>query len=255
MSDKKIILITNDDSIEARGIHFLVDCVKDMGDVYVVAPESPQSGQSSAMSVNKPLRIKEIAGYASAKAFTVNGTPVDCVKLALHAILPRRPDILLSGINHGSNAGNCIIYSGTMGAVLETCMLGIPSIGYSYLSHSPSADFTYTKPYIELITREVINNGLPKDICLNVNFPKGELKGLKVLRAAHGHWSEEYKEYIDPHGKPFYWLTGAFVNEEPDADDTDHYWLSRSYVSVVPSRPDQSAIDTIPEISEKLEKA
>lgn len=252
MTDKKIILITNDDSIEARGIHFLVDCVKDIGDVYVVAPEDPQSGQSSAMSVNRPLRIKSIPDYDGAKAFTVNGTPVDCVKLALHAVLPRRPDILLSGINHGSNAGNCIIYSGTMGAVLETCMLGIPSVGYSFLSHSPAADFTHTKPYIEMITREVIERGLPNEVCLNVNFPKGELNGLKVLRAAHGHWSEEYQEYFDPQGKPFYWLTGKFVNEEPDADDTDHYWLSRGYVSVVPARPDQSAVDAISVISGRL---
>lgn len=254
MATRPLILITNDDSIKARGIHYLVDCVKDMGDIYVVAPDAPQSGQSSAMSVNKPLRITSHDDYEGAKIFTVNGTPVDCVKLALHAILPRRPDLLLSGINHGSNAGNCIIYSGTMGAVLETCMLGIPSIGYSYLSHSPEADFTHTRPYIQAITRNVIEKGLPQDICLNVNFPKGELKGTKIVRAARGFWSEEYETYHDPHGKPFYWLTGKFTNIEPDADDTDHYWLDRGYASIVPSRPDQSALDVIDVVSKILEK-
>lgn len=184
--NKPLILIVNDDGINARGVHYLADAVKEMGEVYIVAPDAAQSGQSSAMSMKSPLRITQYPERNGIKIFSVNGTPVDCVKLALHTIVPRRPDLLLSGINHGSNAGNNIIYSGTMGAVLETCMLGIPSIGYSYLSHSPEADFTNTLPFVQSITRNVIEKGLPKDICLNVNFPKGEIKGAKVVRAARG---------------------------------------------------------------------
>ena len=250
--NKPLILITNDDGINARGVHYLADAVKEMGDVYIVAPDAAQSGQSSAMSMKTPLRITQYPERDGIKIFSVNGTPVDCVKLALHTIVPRTPDLLLSGINHGSNAGNNIIYSGTMGAVLETCMLGIPSIGYSYLSHSPEADFTHTLQYVQSITRNVIEKGLPKDVCLNVNFPKGEIKGAKVVRAARGYWTEEYADYLDPQGKPFYLLTGNFKNAEPEAEDTDYYWLDRGYASIVPARPDQSAFDAIDVVEEIL---
>ena len=251
--NKPLILIVNDDGINARGVHYLADAVKEMGEVYIVAPDAAQSGQSSAMSMKSPLRITQYPERDGIKIYSVNGTPVDCVKLALHTIVPRRPDLLLSGINHGSNAGNNIIYSGTMGAVLETCMLGIPSIGYSYLSHSPEADFTNTLSYIQSITKEVIEKGLPEDICLNVNFPKGEIKGAKVVRAARGFWTEEYADYIDPQGKPFYMLTGNFKNAEPDADDPDYYWLDRGYASIVPARPDQSALDIVAEFKTRFE--
>ena len=251
--NKPLILITNDDGINARGVHYLADAVKEMGEVYIVAPDTAQSGQSSAMSMKTPLRITQYPERDGIKVYSVNGTPVDCVKLALHTIVPRRPDLLLSGINHGSNAGNNIIYSGTMGAVLETCMLGIPSIGYSYLSHSPEADFTNTLPFLKSITQRVIEQGLPADICLNVNFPKGEIKGAKVVRAARGYWTEEYANYVDPQGKPFYLLTGNFKNAEPEVEDTDYYWLDRGYASIVPARPDQSAMDVIEEFKTRFE--
>ena len=251
--NKPLILITNDDGINARGVHYLADAVKEMGEVYIVAPDAAQSGQSSAMSMKTPLRITQYPERDGIKVYSVNGTPVDCVKLALHTIVPRRPDLLLSGINHGSNAGNNIIYSGTMGAVLETCMLGIPSIGYSYLSHSPEADFTNTLPFLKSITQRVIEQGLPTDICLNVNFPKGEIKGAKVVRAARGYWTEEYANYVDPQGKPFYLLTGNFKNAEPEVEDTDYYWLDRGYASIVPARPDQSAMDVIEEFKTRFE--
>ena len=251
--NKPLILITNDDGINARGVFYLAEAVKEMGEVYIVAPDAAQSGQSSAMSMKTPLRVTEYPERDGIKVYSVNGTPVDCVKLALHTIVPRRPDLLLSGINHGSNAGNNIIYSGTMGAVLETCMLGIPSIGYSYLSHSPEADFTNTLPFLKSITQRVIEQGLPADICLNVNFPKGEIKGAKVVRAARGYWTEEYANYVDPQGKPFYLLTGNFKNAEPEADDTDYYWLDCGYASIVPARPDQSAMDVIEEFKTRFE--
>lgn len=254
MTDRPLIFISNDDGINARGLFHLIDCVKDMGDVVAVAPDMPHSAQSSAISVEKPLRITRHKDYQGAKIYSISGTPVDCVKLGLHAIAERKPDLMLSGINHGSNSGNSIIYSGTMGAAMEACMVGIPSIGYSLLDHSPQADFTHTTDFIKKITSHVINHGLPHDVCLNVNIPVNcQPKGIKVVRAAQGHWGEEYVEYTDPHGKPFYWLTGHFVNEEPEADDTDIYWLDRQYVTIVPARPDQTAIDTIPSIGKMLE--
>ena len=248
-----LILITNDDSIEAPGLHFLVDCVKDLGEVYVVAPAVPHSGQSSAFTVNAPLRIKEHEGYHGARVFSVNGTPVDSVKLSMHHILSRKPDLLLSGVNHGSNAGNSVIYSGTMGAAFEACMQGIPAVGYSLLHHSLKADFSECAPYIKTITRAVIENGLPEGVCLNVNFPaKVKIEGMRVTRAARSHWSEEYQEYLDPHGKPFFWLTGKLQNDEPESTDTDIYWLDRNYASIVPVRADQNAIEAIPHLRQAL---
>lgn len=240
--EKKLILISNDDSVNAPGLHFLVDCVKELGDVWVVAPDEPKSGQSSSMTFNAPLRITEHEGYEGARLFSVSGTPVDCVKLAMHNILPRRPDLVLAGINHGSNAGNSVIYSGTMGAVFEGCMNGIPSIGYSLLHHSMKADFSECVPYIKDLTARVLDIGLPLGVCLNVNFPaKVRIEGMKVVRAARSHWTEEYQQYTDPHGKPFYWLTGKQINEEPDNPETDLYWLERNHATCVPCTALQNA--------------
>lgn len=247
-AERPLILITNDDSIAAPGIHHLVDCVRDFADVYVVAPEQPQSGKSAALTVSAPLKIKEVAGEApdGVRMFTVDGTPVDCVKLAFHTILPKRPDLILSGINHGSNAAINVTYSGTMGAVLEGCMQGVASVGFSLLSHSMDADFSQSADYITKIVKTVMANGLPDHVCLNVNIPAGmKPLGTRVCRAARGHWSEEYKRYVDPSGHPFYWLTGRFVNAEPQATDTDEYWLSQGYISIVPENPDVTVTDLI----------
>ncbi|MCM1297794.1 MAG: 5'/3'-nucleotidase SurE [Muribaculaceae bacterium] len=252
---KPLILISNDDGIDAPGLKILVDCVREMGDVVVVAPDGLRSGQSSAMTFNSPLRINEHPDYNGAVMRSVTGTPVDCVKLAMHAVVPRRPDLMLSGINHGSNAGNSIIYSGTMGAAMEACMLGIPAIGYSLLDHSWSSDFSECLPFVKDITSGILTKGLPDGVCLNVNFPAGvKIEGMKVVRAAKSYWTEEYKEYVDPHGKPFFWLTGRQVNQEPDNDATDLYWLSRDYATVVPARADQNATDILPVIEEILRR-
>lgn len=250
---KPLILITNDDSISAPGLRYLVDCVKDFGEIYVVAPDEQHSGQSSAFTVSVPLRVTGHEGYEGARVFSVNGTPVDCVKLAMHHIVPRRPDIVLSGVNHGSNAGNSVIYSGTMGAAFEGAMQGIPAVGFSLLHHSIKADFSECTPWVKAITRMVLENGLPEGVALNVNFPaKVKIKGVKVVRSARSRWTEEYKEYLDPHGKPFYLLTGDLVNEEPDSDETDLYWLDRDYASIVPVRADQNAIETIPALTAEI---
>lgn len=245
MNDSRpLILVTNDDSLSAPGILRLVDCLPQDVDIIVVAPLTPRSGQSSAITVGTPLRIKSYDDYGPARLFTVDGTPVDCVKLAMDAIVPRRPDLVVAGINHGSNSGCNVIYSGTMGAVLEGCTLGIPSVGFSLLQHSMEADFGPGMPYVSAIVEDVLRNGLPQGICLNVNIPaRVTPAGVRAVRAARGHWTDEYARFLDPSGKPFYWLTGRFVNDEPEATDTDEYWLAKNYISVVPVKSDMSAID------------
>ncbi|WP_347294343.1 5'/3'-nucleotidase SurE [uncultured Duncaniella sp.] len=252
---RPLILITNDDSINAPGIHQLADCVRSLGDVYVVAPENPHSGQSAALTVGGPLRITELPSQTDGvRLFTVNGTPVDCVKLALHAIVPRIPDAVFSGINHGSNSGINVTYSGTMGAVLEACMQGIPAVGFSLLHHSLKADFSLSTAFVATIAAQVLAKGLPKGVCLNVNIPAKVIpEGIKVCRATTGHWTDEYKRYLDPMGVPFYWLTGHFVNEEPNAEDTDEYWLKCRYISVVPVSTDQTAKDAIKDLAERFD--
>lgn len=246
-----LILVTNDDGIYAPGIHHLASCMPENADIYIVAPESPHSGQSSAITVKNPLRITEHKEFEKGriKAFSINGTPVDCVKLAIHTILPGNPDLCVAGINHGSNAGNSIIYSGTLGAALETTTLGVQSIGFSLLDHSMDADFSECLPYVKQITENVLSKGLPPRVCLNVNFPANcKINGVKVVSAAKSHWTDEYKEYVDPSGHKFYLLTGDLVNEEPENPGTDLYWLERQYGSIVPATPDQSATWEIPTI-------
>lgn len=253
MEKRPLILICNDDGYDARGIDHLTRIAATMGDVVVVAPDSAQSGKSSALTVNAPLMLTSHPDKDGAKIYSVNGTPVDCVKIAIHAVLDRKPDLLLSGINHGSNAAINNIYSGTMGAAMEGCILGIPSVGYSLLSHSPEADFTPLTPFIREITSKVLAGGLPEGVCLNVNFPaRCTPMGIKVVRGAKGHWSEEYQDFATPHGTPFFWLTGKFHNEEPDNPETDEYWLGRGYGTVVPIRPDQTANDKINVITDLL---
>lgn len=252
---RPLILITNDDSISAPGVLHLARCVSSMGDVFVVAPEHPHSGQSAAITVGAPLRVKERpCKEEGIRLFTVNGTPVDCVKLAIHTIVPRKPDFVFSGINHGSNSGVNVTYSGTMGAVLEGCIEGIPSVGFSLLHHSMKADFSLSTAFVAAIAHDVIENGLPAGVCLNVNIPAKVIpEGIKVCRAAHGYWTDEYKRFLDPQGVPFYWLQGHFINEESEATDTDEYWLSCRYVSVVPVRCDATAHDAVKTLADRLD--
>lgn len=252
---KPLILITNDDGIHAPGLYKLIEAVSGLGaDIIAVAPAQAQSGKSAAITVDAPLRINQAPDHGQARCFTVSGTPVDCIKLALDSIVPRKPDFLFSGINHGSNSGNAILYSGTMGAVLEGCTVGIPSAGFSLCHHSMKADFDLSLPFVTAIARDVMQNGLPDYTALNVNIPaRLTPHGVRVCRAARGHWSQQYERYMDPMGNPFYWLTGRFVNEEPQATDTDEYWLSQGYISVVPSTPEKTALITIPDLTARLD--
>lgn len=254
---RPLILITNDDSISAPGIHHLADILATLGDVYVVAPAQPHSGQSAALTVGAPLRISELpCEKDNIRMFTVTGTPVDCIKLALHTIVPRRPDFIFSGINHGSNSAVNVTYSGTMGAVMEGCIEGIPSVGFSILHHSMKADFSLSTAFIAAIAAEVVAHGLPEGICLNVNIPAKVIpEGIKVCRAARGYWSDQYQRYLDPLGVPFYWLTGHFINNEPDATDTDEYWLGCRYISVVPVAVDMTAHAEIKSLAARFDSA
>jgi len=234
--DKPLILVTNDDGIDAPGLRFLINLIKGYGDVVVVASEKTNSGMSHAITIETPLRITNISKGDNYTEYSCNGSPVDCVKLAEHALLPRKPDLLVSGINHGSNASVNIIYSGTMAAVLEGAMIGIPSVGFSLLDYSKDADFSATKEYVKVIVEKVLKNSLPSGVCLNVNFPiapKSELKGIKVCRQAKGIWNEEFVKKTDPRNNDYYWLTGSFDVLE-NSDDTDLWALKNNYVSVVP---------------------
>lgn len=241
--NRPLILVSNDDGIEAAGVHRLVEWLSALGDVVCVCPDSPRSGQSMAITVSSPLRLTSLPDYKGARMYKANGTPTDCVKLAMHQVLDRRPDLVAAGINHGSNAAVNVVYSGTMGAVMEGCAFGIPSIGFSLTDHSPDADFSPCRFLTERIVKAVLTDGLPDGVCLNVNFPAGhsELNEMRIVRAARGKWTDEYEAYTDPHGYPFYWLKGKFENEEPDATDTDEWCLSHGITSVVPTLLDRTA--------------
>lgn len=245
-SDTPLILISNDDGVDAAGLHHLARLAAARGSVVVVAPSGPRSGMSSALTVDRALHVEPVEGFDGAEAYSCSGTPVDCVKLATHAVLSRKPDLMLSGINHGSNAAVNNIYSGTMGAAMEACVMDIPAVGLSLLDHSPEADFSMMLPWAEKVIDYVLAHGLPQGICLNVNFPaRVEPQGIKQVRAARSFWTEQYRDYADPYGKPFYWLTGKLHNYEPDDPDTDEYWLHRGWGTLVPIRPDQTARDWV----------
>lgn len=233
-----LILISNDDGYQAKGLHCLIDFVSYLGaEVVCVCPERQNSGQSMALTVNGPLRIHPLPDYHGARMYAVNGTPVDCVKLSFLSILKgRRPDLVLAGINHGSNASVNVMYSGTMGAVSEGCIMGVPSIGFSLTSHDHDADFEPSRHIVREIIDQVLIHGLDKGVCLNVNIPAVPiLAGWHYARDCQGRWSDEYRLYHDPSGHPYYWLAGEFVNEEPQATDTDQYFLEHGMVSVVPT--------------------
>jgi 5'-nucleotidase len=244
MENKRpLILVTNDDGYRAKGIKSLIGYLSEFADVVCVAPVEQQSAKSMAITVNGPLRFTPMEDYGDTKVYTVNGTPVDCVKLAMQALFSeRKPDMVVAGINHGSNASVNVNYSGTMGAVFEGCECGIPSVGYSLDNHASDADFEPCAPFIRRLTKMVLEHSLPQGVCLNVNFPRDVVPTeMRLARDCKGRWNEEYQRYEDPFGKEFYWLTGEFINEEPDAEDTDQWCLEHGVVSIVPTILDRTA--------------
>ncbi len=247
-SDKPLILVTNDDGVTAPGIRHLIKIMKTIGDVVVVAPDSPQSGMGHAITITDNLYCDKIKTDGDRyQEYSCSGTPVDCVKIATQEILKRKPDLCVSGINHGSNSSINVIYSGTMSAAVEAGTEGIPAIGFSLLDYAMDADFEPTTEYVKQITKYVLNNDLPKNSVLNVNFPKlakKDIKGIKVCRQAKAHWEEKYDKRETPQGRDYYWLTGEFVNEDA-GEDTDEWALSHGYVSIVPVQFDLTAYQHI----------
>ncbi len=242
---RPLILVTNDDGFHAPGINALTEVALGFGDVLKVAPDKPQSGMGHAITINSTLRIEKMPaeGY---EAYQCTGTPVDCVKIALDVILDRVPDLVISGINHGSNASINVIYSGTMSAAMEGYIEGVPSIGFSLLDHTVDADFTTAKIYAEKIIREALNQK-DQTYCLNVNIPKLEpdlIKGIRCCRQAHAKWQEEFDRRTDPSGRDYYWLTGHFVQFE-QSEEVDLWALKQGYVSVVPVSYDLTHFKTL----------
>lgn len=252
-SNKPLILITNDDGITAPGIRALIEVMNNLGEVYVVAPSSPQSGMGHAITINDTLYCDKVVIDKNAPQveYSCSGTPADCVKLATREILKRKPDLCVSGINHGSNSSINVIYSGTMSAAIEAGTTGIPSIGFSLLDYSMEADFGPVKKFVKIIARQALKNGMPKGVVLNVNFPKlaeKDIKGIKVCRQANAHWIENFDKRTNPLGRDYYWLTGEFINEDK-GEDTDEWALQQGYVAVVPVQFDLTAHHAITDIN------
>lgn len=244
MAKKPLILVTNDDGITAPGIRALIEVMNTIGDVVVVAPDSPQSAMGHAITINSTLFVEKIkVGKGNQKEYSCSGTPADCVKLAVKQVLDRRPDLCVSGINHGSNSSINVIYSGTMSAALEAGIEGIPAIGFSLLDYNWNANFEASKKHIKNIVENVLKHGLPTGVVLNVNIPnlpEKDIRGIKVCRQAKANWEEEFDKRKNPQGRDYYWLTGKFVNLDK-GEDTDEWALEKGYVSVVPVQFDLTA--------------
>lgn len=250
--DKPVILITNDDGVTAPGIMSLVEAVRDLGKIVVVAPDKPQSGMGHAITIGQPLRLHKANVFDGIEAYSCTGTPVDCVKLAVDKILHRKPDLCLSGINHGANHSINVIYSGTMSAAVEAAIESIPSAGFSLMDYSIEADFTGARKYVRLVVEKMLATKMDKHTVLNVNIPAlplDHLKGFKLCRQAYAKYIEDFIERQDPHGRMYYWLTGEFVNFDK-GKDTDVWALANGYVSIVPVQFDMTHYD----LKAKLEK-
>lgn len=240
-------MIANDDGYRAQGFYKLIKLMRNFGEVIAVSTEKPMSGQSHSITNHEPLRVYLADEAEDYKLYVCTGRPVDCVKIAYRFTDGRVPDLMVSGINHGSNASVNVIYSGTMGAAIEACMDGIPAIGFSLLDYSSKADFSHVDKYINVLTKKVLEKGLPEGVCLNVNIPKiseEPIKGIRLCRQAKGRWDQYFERRVDPFGRDYYWLTGEFIEEET-SEDTDIYALKNNYVSVVPIMYDMSSYETI----------
>jgi len=249
---RPLILVTNDDGISAKGIYSLQKAVVSFGDVVVVAPDSAMSGMGHAITISEPLRLKKGDFFNGVEAYSCSGTPVDCVKLGIYEVLHRKPDLIISGINHGANTATNVLYSGTMSAAVEGAMEGIPSVGFSLYDFDANADFDDAMDVVKTIVENVLKNGMPKGVCLNVNIPKvpkGEVKGIQICRQAHAFWEDRFDKRMDPFNKPYYWLTGDFVDQEK-SHDTDLYWIDKGFVSVVPTQFDMTAYSVLDDLKE-----
>lgn len=253
---EKVIFLTNDDSYRSKGFDAAIEIARQFGRVIAIAPDTPQSGMSQAITIYNPLRLRKVREEDGVLVYSLNGTPVDCVKMAFdHFFKNEKIDLVISGINHGSNAAVNVLYSGTMGAAIEGAFYNIPSIGLSLTDHDPDADFEGAIKFGTQIVESVLNGDCPQPLCLNVNVPNipcAELKGIRLSRQTRGYWREEFFERTDPHGRNYYWLTGAFSNAEPQSEDTDEWALANGYVAVVPVQVDLTAYNQMEQLKKIL---
>lgn len=244
--ERPLILVANDDGYKAKGINSLVDMVRDMGDVIVCAPEGGRSGFACAFSATTPLTLTPRHREEGVEVWSCNGTPVDCVKMALAELCPRKPDLVLGGINHGDNASVNTHYSGTMGVTMEGCMKYIPSMAFSLCDYRADADFEPLRPHVRQMVQRVLREGLPTGVCLNVNFPLvPAFQGVKVCRMAKGTWGNEVTRCHHPRGYDYWWMVGQYTNDEPEAADTDNWALGHGYVAITPTQVDVTAYEAL----------
>ncbi len=253
---KPLILVSNDDGITSKGIRVLVEAMQIIGEVVVVAPDSPQSGMGHAITIGDTLKLEKSVIFEDVEAFECSGTPADCVKIAKHYVLKdRTPDLVVSGINHGSNTSISVLYSGTMSAAIEAALEGLPAIGFSLCDYASDADFSHAVPYIIKLAKQTLQRGLPKGIALNVNFPpiqNEEIKGIKVCKQANAKWQEEFDERHDPYGRRYFWMAGNFVNFDKGTDN-DQWAVNNNYISVVPCQYDLTSKSAMEIISKEWE--
>ena len=256
MVNERLIFVTNDDSYASKGFQAAIEVARHFGKVIAVAPEAVQSGKSQAITIYDMLRVRCVSQSDDATVYALNGTPVDCVKFALdHLLQGQKIDLTISGINHGANSGSNVLYSGTMGAAIESAFYNIPSVGLSNLDHSEDADFEACVEYGIRIVERVLEGDMPSPLCLNVNvpiLPLEQIKGVKVCRQTRGFWRDHFHKHTDPHGRDYYWLTGGFENFEPDAEDTDEWALANGYVAVVPVQVDLTAYNQLDTLSKLM---
>ncbi|MEQ9425740.1 MAG: 5'/3'-nucleotidase SurE [Cyclobacteriaceae bacterium] len=253
---KPLILVSNDDGITSRGIKKLVNLMEELGDVVVVAPDSPQSGMGHAITVGDTLRITEVDIFGKTKAYKCSGTPADCVKMAKHHVLKNTPpDLVVSGINHGSNTSISVLYSGTMSAAIEAAIENMPAIGFSLCDYSHEASMDHFDEYILKLAKQALEKDMGHGVALNVNIPAEQnepIKGIKVCRQANAKWEEEFDERRDPYGRKYYWMTGNFVNHDK-GEDNDEWAIANNYISIVPCMFDLTAYHAITQINEDWE--
>jgi len=251
---RPVILVTNDDGFQSKGIAALVEVAREFGRVVMVAPSEGQSGQSHAITVKLPLRLHRIK-LDEIERYACNGTPVDCVKLAFNQLFKGSPDLILSGINHGSNTAEAVFYSGTMAAAMEGCIYGVPAIGFSLTDYSNDADFTAAKTFVRQIIVEALAGGIEKNTCWNVNIPAidtADIKGIKICRQNRGFWKEEFECRKDPNGHDYFWLTGVYHNTEPESTDTDEWAIQHGYVTIVPVHCDLTHYKSLPILQQRF---
>lgn len=256
MNKERVIFLTNDDSYRSKGFAAAIEIARKFGRVIAIAPDAPQSGMSQAITIYNPLYLRKVREEEGVLVYSLNGTPVDCVKMAFdHFFRDEKVDLVISGINHGSNAAVNVLYSGTMGAAIEAAFYNIPSVGLSLTDHNLDADFEGAVEYGSKIVESVLNGDIPTPLCLNVNVPNipcSEIKGIRLSRQTRGYWREEFYKRTDPHGRDYFWLTGAFSNAEPDAEESDEWALANGYVAVVPIQVDLTAYKQMEQLKKIL---